>query len=113
MYMNVNKISTTKYRWLCYNNPLSRMSGKRTCESTTTSSILKRKTISLEQKLEIINKYEAGAYKVKIGRDCSMNESTIRTTIARSSTMVEIESLLLIWIEDCNQKLKKHLSKFN
>ena len=106
------------------------MSGKRT--STSTSSKPKRKSISLEQKLEIINKYEAGATKAKIGHDFSMNEGTIwsilarskvyknqgqsassssglQTTRIRSSTMVEMEHLLSIWIEDCNQKRRQKL----
>ncbi len=102
------------------------MSGKRQRESTGDSPQLKRKAISLKEKLEIITKFEAGATKAKLGRDYSKNESTIRTILERKnvyktqgqaaspsgleitryrpSSMVEVERLLLIWIEDCNQK---------
>lgn len=87
----------------------------------------KRKVVGLEEKLAIIDKYESGITKAKISREHAIGESTVRniiqnskiykekgqsaalsstfqTTRNRSSTMIEMERLLSIWIEDCNQK---------
>ena len=105
------------------------MSSKRnkTASASDDSVKKKRKVISLEEKLKIISKHESGASKAKIGRDHSINESTVRhiiqntklykdqgqsaasssnaqTTRNRSIAMIEMERLLSIWLEDCNQK---------
>ena len=103
------------------------MSGNRKAKDTIGAARKKCKVISLEEKLSIITKHEAGATKAKISRDLGMSESTIRhivqhaeqykkqgqsaststasqTTRNRSSLMIEMERLLLVWIEDCNQK---------
>jgi predicted transcriptional regulator len=44
------------------------------------STAIKKKcrVISLEDKLHMINKYEAGITKPKIARECGLNESTFR-----------------------------------
>lgn len=85
----------------------------------------KRKVISLNQKLEIIKRFEKGERKIDIGRALGLNEATVRTILResekfkregqkastsigtqstrnRSDKMIEMERLLLIWIEDCN-----------
>jgi hypothetical protein len=88
---------------------------------------LKRKNITLETKLEIIKRFDNGETKTKIGEDLGFPESTIRTILKKSSEyqekgkiastsssvqctrnrtriMIEMEDLLIIWLEDCNQK---------
>jgi CENP-B N-terminal DNA-binding domain/Tc5 transposase DNA-binding domain len=87
----------------------------------------KRKWLTLEEKLDIIRRHEEGESYAKIAYEKKMNESSIRallkkkkqikaygistacyttkmTVRQRSSIMNNMERLLMIWIEDCNQK---------
>ncbi|KAK9728838.1 CENP-B N-terminal DNA-binding domain [Popillia japonica] len=103
------------------------MSVNRKAEEAIGSSKKKRKVITLEEKLAIIAKHETGDTNAKIGRNLKMNESTIghiiqhadqykkqgkgaststafQTTRNRTIFVIEMEGLLLVWIDDCNQK---------
>lgn len=84
----------------------------------------KRKVITLDQKIEIIRRYEEGDTKAKLGRQFGLHEATVRsilkqaeeykrkwnfastsatqqTTRNRSATMIAMERLLSLWIEEC------------
>ena len=99
------------------------MSEKKKCQDIVTR---KRKWLTLEKKLAIIKCYEDGASFAKIARENGMNESSVRAIIKkkdkikdhemsatsysskmitknRSPVMENMEHLLMIWIEDCNQ----------
>lgn len=88
---------------------------------------IKRKVISLGTKLDIIKRFDNGENKAYISRALGLSQSTVRailskaskyrekgkTTFAlssmqctrnRSPLMIEIEDLLLTWLEECNQK---------
>ncbi|XP_023223840.1 tigger transposable element-derived protein 1-like isoform X1 [Centruroides sculpturatus] len=106
--------------------------------NSTTGSLnqkKKRKVITLDTKLEIIKRFKCVKSKSKIASEFGFNESTIRTILSksdeyskqgkvastsasmqctrnRSAIMVEMEDLLIIWLEDCNQK-KIPISGFN
>ncbi|XP_044522035.1 uncharacterized protein LOC123238854 [Gracilinanus agilis] len=101
---------------------------KNTSDGNTANTKKKRLVITLEQKFDVIERHERGHSNSKIGRDIGMPESTVRniikhageikkkgkvastfcglqtTTRNRSITMIEMERLLAVWIEDCNQK---------
>ncbi|KHJ42500.1 CENP-B DNA-binding domain protein [Trichuris suis] len=86
----------------------------------------KRKVITLEQKIDVIRRHADGHSNSKISSDISLHEATIRKILKqetvlkersravssfsslgaaarkRSIAMIEMESLLSIWIEDCN-----------
>jgi hypothetical protein len=87
----------------------------------------KRKVITLDTKLDIIKRFDYCQSKASISRALGLNESTvrlilfksneykeqgkvastaftIRCTRNRSSILVEMENLLISWLEDCNQK---------
>jgi predicted transcriptional regulator len=104
------------------------MNAKRNKDDIKSTAIKKkRRVISLEDTLHMISKYEAGITIVKIAREYSLNESTVRhildhaanykqlgqsvstssgsrTTKNRSHLMIEMETLLSVWMKDCNQK---------
>ncbi|XP_051842461.1 uncharacterized protein LOC127554692 [Antechinus flavipes] len=101
---------------------------KITSDGNTANTKKKRLVITLEQKFDVIERHERGHSNSKIGRDIGMPESTVRniikhageikkkgkvastfcglqtTTRNRSITMIEMERLLAVWIEDCNKK---------
>jgi hypothetical protein len=88
----------------------------------------KRKVIYMDKKLDIIKRFDNGQSKASISRTLGLNESlarlilsksneytergevastsfsTVQCTINRSSILVEMEYLLITWLEDCNQK---------
>lgn len=87
----------------------------------------KRKTITMEDKVEIIKRSERGENPSSIGRACGYSRSTIATILKdkdrimehvkrhtpmnatvitkhRSGLIIEMEKLLTIWIEDQNQR---------
>jgi transposase-like protein len=51
----------------------------------------KRRVISLEDKLHMINRYEAGITKAKIAREYSLNESTVRHALDHAANYKQIE----------------------
>ena len=88
---------------------------------------MKRKRLTLEEKLEIIKLKEQGLSNVQIGRQKEMHESSVRKIIkdkdeiklqlsrtaeygAKQKTktkkrpMLEMERLLCVWVEDCNHR---------
>ncbi|XP_063994254.1 tigger transposable element-derived protein 1-like [Diachasmimorpha longicaudata] len=88
---------------------------------------LKRKFISLEKKIQILNRLEGGEKISSVAKSTNLNESTIRTlkknadnirktvadccpigakrvTRTRNSNMVKMERALMIWLEDCIAK---------
>ncbi|XP_043835158.1 tigger transposable element-derived protein 1-like [Dromiciops gliroides] len=101
---------------------------KKTSDGNTATVKKKRLVITLEQKCDVIERHERGHSNSKIGRDVGMPESTVRniikhageikkkgkvastfcglqtTTRNRSVTMIEMERLLAVWIDDCNKK---------
>lgn len=88
----------------------------------------KRKQISLELKLEVLKRFKSGEKAVEIGRNLGLAPTTVRTicnrdadqirefaktatplqskqiTKIRSPALVQMESLLSIWIENQNQR---------
>jgi hypothetical protein len=87
----------------------------------------KRKVITLDSKLDIIKRFDNGQSKASISRALGLNESTVRLILSksneykeqgkaastsfsiwcarnRSSILVEMENVLITWLEDCNQK---------
>jgi transposase-like protein len=91
------------------------------------SNTKKRKVITLDTKFDIIKRFDNGQSKASISRALGLNESTVRLILSkfdeykeqlkvastsfstrctrnRSSILVEMENLLIIWLEDCNQK---------
>jgi hypothetical protein len=87
----------------------------------------KCKVITLDTKLDIIKRFDNGQSKASISRALGLNESTvqlilsksneykeqvkaastsfsIRCARSRSSILVEMENILITWLEDCNQK---------
>jgi len=92
-----------------------------------TKTVMKRKIISLETKIEILDRLKNKERMVDIAKLYSMNESTIRTiklnegsirksvaagmqtsmsttSYVRKKTMETMEKAVIIWIEDQNQK---------
>jgi hypothetical protein len=88
----------------------------------------KRKVITLDTKLDIVKRFDNGQTKASISRALGLSESTVRLILSksdeykeqgkvastsfsiwctrnRSSIFVEMENLLITWLEDCNQKL--------
>ena len=86
-----------------------------------------RNCLPLDQRLEIVELRERGLSSAKIARDKKMNGSSIRTiwknkddirrqgiqtakfdakTIVwkKSTAKLEMEQLLLIWVEDCDKR---------
>jgi hypothetical protein len=87
----------------------------------------KRKVITLDMKLDIIKRFDNGQSKASISRALGLSESTVRLILSksneykeegkvastsfsircarnRSSILVEMENLLITWLEDCNEK---------
>jgi hypothetical protein len=87
----------------------------------------KRKVITLDTKLDIIKRFDNGQSKASISRALGLNGSTVRLIVSkcneykeqgkvtstsfsirctrnRSSILVEMQNLLITWLEDCNQK---------
>jgi hypothetical protein len=88
----------------------------------------KLKVITLDAKLGIIKWFDNGQSKASIGRALGLSGSTVRLILSkfdvykeqlkvastsfsstrctrnRSSILVEMEKLLITWLEDCNQK---------
>jgi hypothetical protein len=98
-------------------------------DKNTTRVKKKRLVITLEQNFDVTERHERGHSNSTIGRNVAIPESTVRNIIQhaggikergkaasafsrlqtptrnRSVTMIEIECLLTVWIENCNQKL--------
>jgi hypothetical protein len=87
----------------------------------------KLKVITVDTKLDIIKQFDNGQSKASISRALGLNGSTLRLIVSksnecmeqgkvastsfnirynrnRSSILVEMEDLLVTWLEDCNQK---------
>ena len=104
------------------------MSGKkRKSKESGDSTVKKRNRLTLGEKLEIIKLSETGSTPTQISRLKAIHESSVRTilkkkaelkvqgthtaeygalsaTKARPRPMLEMERLVLIWIEDCNHR---------
>jgi hypothetical protein len=101
---------------------------KRKSDMSVESDKKKRNVITLDTKLDIIKRFDNGQSKASISRALGLNESTVRLILSksnkykqqgnvastsfsiwctrnRSSILVEMDNLLIIWLEDCNQKL--------
>jgi hypothetical protein len=86
-----------------------------------------RKVITVDMKLDIIKWFDNGQSKASINRAPGLNGSTVRLIVSksneykeqgkvsstsfsircirnRSTVLVEMENLLVTWLEDCNQK---------
>ena len=91
------------------------------------SNTKKRKTITLREKMDIINRHEKGEKAAAIGRAVGLGRTTVASIIhdkerimanvkgatplnstvitkQRSGVLVEMERLLMMWIEDNNQR---------
>jgi hypothetical protein len=100
---------------------------KRKSDMPVESDKKKRKVITLDTKLDIIKRFDNGQSKTSVSRALGLNESTVRLILSksneykeqgkgastsfsmqctrnRSSILVEMEDLLITWLEDCNQK---------
>ena len=88
---------------------------------------MKRRVLTLQIKLDIIEKFENSATNSKISQDTGLPDSTVRSinkmkhkiksqgvnvdpsmtkiSTVRSYAMENMERLLVIWIDDCMQKL--------
>jgi DNA invertase Pin-like site-specific DNA recombinase len=87
------------------------------------SDTKKRKVITLDTKLDIIKRFDNGQSNASISRALGLSESTVRLILSksneykeqgkvastafsmrcnrnRSSTLVEMENLLIIWLEN-------------
>jgi hypothetical protein len=87
----------------------------------------KRKVTTLDTKLDIIKRFDNGQSKASISRALGLSGSAVRLIVSksneykeqakvastsfsircarnRSSVLVEMENLLITWLEDCNQK---------
>ncbi|KFD52496.1 hypothetical protein M513_06693 [Trichuris suis] len=102
--------------------------GKRENSTDYNRSIKRRKTITLAQKVDILNRKARGDKNCMISRDLDLHEATIRRIISRkdqimekckaasgclalqshgrnrSLCMIRMEHLLSLWIEECNKK---------
>jgi hypothetical protein len=100
---------------------------KRKSGMSVESDKKKRKVITLGTKLDIIKRFDNGQSKASISRALGLSESTVRLILSKcneykelgkaasasfiirrtrntSSILVEMENLLITWLEDCNQK---------
>jgi CRISPR/Cas system-associated protein Csm6 len=100
---------------------------KRKSDMSVESDKKKSKVITLDTKLDIIKRFDNGQSRASISRALDLDESwvrlilsksneykeqgnvastsfSIRCTRNRSSILVEMENLLITWLEDCNQK---------
>jgi hypothetical protein len=100
---------------------------KRKSGMSVESDKKKRKVITLDTKLDIIKRFDDGQSKASISRALGLSESTVRLIVSKSneykeqgkvasasfsiwctrnrnSILAEMENLLIIWLEDCNQK---------
>jgi hypothetical protein len=100
---------------------------KRKSDKSVESDKKKREVITLDTKLDIIKRFDNGQSKASTSRALGLNESTVRLILSksneykeqskvaptsfstrrtrnRSSTLVEMENLLITWLEDWNQK---------
>ena len=92
---------------------------------------------TLEEKLEIIQLYEAGARFSKIAQDKNMNEASVRKIVKRKVEIKEqavttakydaklttkwplsrakliMEEALLVWIENCAQRYRKYILRIH
>uniref|UniRef100_K7F9R4 HTH CENPB-type domain-containing protein n=1 Tax=Pelodiscus sinensis TaxID=13735 RepID=K7F9R4_PELSI len=103
------------------------MPSKHKSDASAGDTAKKRKTITMEDKVEIIKRSERGETPSSIGRACGYSRSTIATIVKhkgrimehvkghipmnatiitkqRSGLIIEMERLLTIWIEDQNQR---------
>jgi hypothetical protein len=100
---------------------------KRKSDMPVESDKKKRKVFTLDTKLDIIKRFDKGQSKASISRALVLSGSTVRLIVSkcneykeqgkvastsfsvwctrnRSSVLVEMENLLVTWLEDCNQK---------
>jgi len=103
------------------------MPPKRKSDASDGDASKKRKTITIELKMEIIKRSERGETPTNIGKALGFSRSTIGTIIKdkvrimehvkgsvpmqatiitkqRSGLLIEMEKLLVIWLEDQNQR---------
>ena len=103
------------------------MALKRKEDSSDGSASKKRKAINMEVKLKIIKRSKNGETPTKIGRSLGLNRSTVATILKdkkriiehvkgpapmkatvitkhRSILIIEMERLLVLWLEDQNQQ---------
>ncbi|XP_069815138.1 tigger transposable element-derived protein 1-like [Dendropsophus ebraccatus] len=96
-------------------------------DSADASASKKRKAITMEVKLDIIKRYDKGETGTDIGRSLGLSRSTVATIIKdkdrilehvkgsapmkatvitkqRSGLIIEMERLLVLWLEDQNQR---------
>ncbi|XP_072000149.1 putative CENPB DNA-binding domain-containing protein 1 isoform X2 [Engystomops pustulosus] len=106
---------------------IATMPPKQKVNSSTGDTAKKRKTITMENKVEIIKRSERGETPSSIGRALGYSRSTIGTILKdkgrimehvkghtpmnatiitkhRSGLIIEMERLLIIWIEDQNHR---------
>nr|XP_033817702.1 tigger transposable element-derived protein 1-like isoform X1 [Geotrypetes seraphini] len=113
----------------CLRHPVRylQMSQKRKFDASAGDASKKRKTITIEQKVEIIKRSERGETPSSIGKALGYSRSTIGTilkdkvkimdyvkgcaplkatiiTKQRSSLIIKMEKLLIVWLEDQNQR---------
>jgi hypothetical protein len=100
---------------------------KRKSDMSVESDKKKHKVITLDTKLDIIKRFDNGQSKASTSRSLGLNQSTVRLILSKSNEykeqgkvtstsfsircarnrnfiLVEMENLLIIWLEDCNQK---------
>jgi hypothetical protein len=100
---------------------------KRKIDMLVESDKKRSKVTTLDTKLHIIKRFDNGQSKASISRALGLNGSTVRLILSksneykgqgkvapssfsircarnRSSVLVEMENLLITWLEDCNQK---------
>ncbi|XP_069823956.1 tigger transposable element-derived protein 1-like [Dendropsophus ebraccatus] len=103
------------------------MAPKPKSDSADASASKKRKAITMEVKLDIIKRYDKGETATDIGRSLGLSRSTVATIIKdkprilehvkgsalmkatvitkqRSGLIFEMERLLVLWLEDQNQR---------
>ncbi|XP_077137820.1 putative CENPB DNA-binding domain-containing protein 1 [Ranitomeya variabilis] len=104
------------------------MAPKRKVDSSDTSSeSKKRKAITMEVKVDILRRSDKGETPTEIGRSLGLSRSTVATIIKdkdrilehvkgsapmkatvitkqRSGLIIEMERLLVLWLEDQNQR---------
>ncbi|XP_069812148.1 tigger transposable element-derived protein 1-like [Dendropsophus ebraccatus] len=102
------------------------MAPKHKPDSADASASKKRKAITMEVKLDIIKRYDKGKTATDIGRSLGLSHSTVATIIKdkhrilehvkgsapmkatvitkRSGLIIEMERLLVLWLEDQNQR---------
>ncbi|XP_069611020.1 tigger transposable element-derived protein 1-like [Ranitomeya imitator] len=103
------------------------MAPKRKEDSSDTSASKKRKAITMEVKVDIIRRSDKGETPTEIGRSLGLSRSTVATIIKdkdrilehvkgsapmkatvitkqRSGLIIEMERLLVLWLEDQNQR---------